>query len=238
MANTKSTVDEIRARFDADVERFANLSTGQAATMDARLQMDLVVRAAAAVTPHAKSLLDVGCGAGNFSLAMLEKIPNLEVTLVDLSRPMLERAQERVGVAASDVHVIQTDLREARFGENRFDIILAAAVLHHLRTLDEVRSTFQILVNALRPQGCLWIFDLVTGASTEIEALMQSRYGEYLAANGGEEYRDKVFAYIEKEDTPWPLHTQMRVLEDCGLVQLDVLHKNACFASFGGVKRS
>ena len=28
----KSTVDEIRLRFDADVERFSNLETGQSAT--------------------------------------------------------------------------------------------------------------------------------------------------------------------------------------------------------------
>jgi len=33
----KSSVDEIRVRFDADVERFANLQSGQSATMDAPL---------------------------------------------------------------------------------------------------------------------------------------------------------------------------------------------------------
>jgi hypothetical protein len=30
----KSTVEEIRRRFDADVERFSNLDTGQSATVD------------------------------------------------------------------------------------------------------------------------------------------------------------------------------------------------------------
>jgi hypothetical protein len=33
----KSTVDEIRQRFDADVERFSNLDVGQSATVDAPL---------------------------------------------------------------------------------------------------------------------------------------------------------------------------------------------------------
>ena len=33
----KSTVDEIRERFDNDVERFSNLATGQSATIDAPL---------------------------------------------------------------------------------------------------------------------------------------------------------------------------------------------------------
>src|SRR5215475_3324603 len=95
----KSSVDEIRRRFDADVERFSNLETGQSATIDAPLAMALVARAAAATTAHARHVLDVGCGAGNYTLKLLEQIPNLDVTLIDLSRPMLDRATERVGRA-------------------------------------------------------------------------------------------------------------------------------------------
>jgi len=36
----KSTIEEIRERFDKDVERFSNLETGQQATMDAPLVLD------------------------------------------------------------------------------------------------------------------------------------------------------------------------------------------------------
>src|SRR3954464_6189623 len=107
----KSTPDEIRRRFDADVERFSNLETGQTATVDAPLAMALVARAAAAATPHARHVLDVGCGAGNYTLKLLEQLPNLDVTLIDLSRPMLERAAERVGRAtAGNVRAIQGDI--------------------------------------------------------------------------------------------------------------------------------
>src|SRR5262249_35436439 len=78
----KSTVDEIRQRFDEDVERFSNLETGQSATVDAPLAMALVAQAAALSTPHASHILDVGCGAGNYTLKLLEQIPNLDVTLI------------------------------------------------------------------------------------------------------------------------------------------------------------
>ena len=64
----KSSVDEIRARFDADVERFSNLETGQKATIDAPLAMELITMAAAACNPGAKAVLDIGCGAGNNTL--------------------------------------------------------------------------------------------------------------------------------------------------------------------------
>ncbi len=88
----KSTVEQIRARFDADVERFSQLETGQQAAMDAPIILDIVARTAALHTqPHGK-LLDIGCGAGNFTLRVLSQVSPLDCILVDLSRPMLNRA--------------------------------------------------------------------------------------------------------------------------------------------------
>ena len=66
----KSTVEQIRARFDNDGERFSNLETGQSATIDAPLVFELISQAAAATNPGATDLLDVGCGAGNYSLKL------------------------------------------------------------------------------------------------------------------------------------------------------------------------
>ena len=61
----KSTIEDIKERFDDDVERFSNLETAQQTIIDSALMMDLLVNAAAATTPHAKRLLDIGCGASN-----------------------------------------------------------------------------------------------------------------------------------------------------------------------------
>ena len=88
----KSTVDQIRQRFDNDVERFSNLDTGQSATIDAPLVLDLITMVAAATNPDATHVLDIGCGAGNYTLKLLQHLPNLDVTLIDLSKPMLDRA--------------------------------------------------------------------------------------------------------------------------------------------------
>ena len=115
-------------------------------------------------------------------------------------------------------------------------VILAAAVLHHLRTDDEWDQVFASLYRWLRPGGTLWIFDLVESSLPEIRQLMQQRYGEYLTALRDESYRDHVFAYIEQEETPRPLLEQLESLRRAGFEQLDVLHKNVCFAAFGGRK--
>jgi tRNA (cmo5U34)-methyltransferase len=236
---SKSTVEEIRQRFDADVERFSNLETGQTATVDAPLALALVSQAAAAVTPHARHVLDVGCGAGNYTLKLLERLPNLDVTLVDLSQPMLDRATERVRKATKgQVATQQGDIRELELPTETFDVILASAVLHHLRTEAEWQAVFATFHRALRPGGSLWIFDLVQSSLPAVEAMMWHRYGEYLTGLKDEKYRDSVFAYIDKEDTPRPLLFQIDTLRQAGFAQVEILHKNSCFAAFGAVKNS
>jgi len=130
----KSTVQQIRERFDKDVERFSNLETGQSAQIDSPLSLELVAHAASVTTPRATTVLDIGCGAGNFTLKLLQRLPDLDATLIDLSRPMLDRAVERIGVATKGkITAWQGDVRELPLGESQFDIIIAASVLHHLR---------------------------------------------------------------------------------------------------------
>ena len=66
---------------------------------------------------------------------------------------------------------------------------------------------------------------------------MRNRYGEYLVQLRDEAYRDQVFAYIEKEDSPRSLPFQLDLLRQVGFKDVEVLHKNVCFAAFGAVKR-
>jgi tRNA (cmo5U34)-methyltransferase len=233
----KSTPEEIRARFDRDVERFANLETGQSATIDAPLVLELIAQAAAAVNPGARALLDVGCGAGNYALKLLQALPDLDVTLLDLSRPMLERARQRVGAATRGaVTLIQGDVRDIDLGRERFDVITAAAILHHLRGDGEWRAVFAKLYDSLRPGGSLWVADLVCHSLPQVQGLMWARYGEYLTQLRGAEYREQVYAYVEREDTPRPLLFQTDLLRAAGFRAVEVLHKNNCFAAFGAVK--
>ena len=233
----KSTVEQIRQRFDNDVERFSNLQTGQSSTVDAPLALELITSAAAVTNPDATHFLDVGCGAGNYSLKLLEKLPNRDVTLIDLSRPMLMRAKARVqAVTNGRIHTQQTDIREANLGEDQFDIIMAAAVLHHLREEAEWTAVFQKFFQALKPGGSLWISDLVTHTAVPIEQMMVERYGRYLTELKDVAYRDHVFAYIAAEDSPRPLLFQIDLLREIGFVQAEVLHKNSVFATFGAVK--
>lgn len=233
----KATNEEIKARFDRDVERFSNLETGQQTTIDAPLTIELCTEAAKRITPHAKELLDIGCGAGNYSLKMLSKIPGLNCTLNDLSMPMLDRAKERVSAETNGtVTIIQDDMLNLDLPHNHFDIVLAAATFHHLRTDDDWELMFTKIYTALKPGGSIWISDLIKHDSKQIDQLFQDKYSAYLETLGGPEYRQHVLDYIAYEDTPRSVGYQLDLLKKVGFKETEILHKNSCFAAFGGIK--
>ena len=233
----KSTIAEIRDRFDKDVGRFSNLESGQVSTIDAKISLELITEAARRLRPNAETLLDIGCGAGNYTLMMLSKINNLDCTLVDLSKPMLDKAFERVSlITKRKVEIIQTDIRDVLLVENHFDIILAGAVLHHLRDDDDWEFTFGKLFNVLKPGGCLMISDVVTQDTDALNQFIWEKYGDYLENLNGREYRQKVLNYVSKEDSPRSLNYQLELMKKIGFRHTEILHKNLCFAAFAGIK--
>jgi len=248
----KSTVDEIRHRFDHDVERFSNLDTGQVAAKGSAEHMALVAEAAVATTPAllapSPALCDIGCGAGNYTLRVLNAInaaggqsASAHVTLIDLSRPMLDRAAQRLaaaGLAEANIQPIHADVRDVDLGVARFDTILAAQCLHHLRDDAEWLAVFNALGRATRPGGSCWLSDSIDHHHPGVKALFRKRWADYLESVDGPAYRDRVMNYVDREDTPRPIGYQLDLLRNAGFTDIDILAVDTRFAAFGGVKAS
>lgn len=235
---SKSSVDEIRERFDKDVARFSNLETGQSATIDAPLAMELITRAAVAATPVIRRCLDIGCGAGNNTIRLISEVGHdVDCDLCDLSAPMLTAARERISTSTGGViRVFQGDFRDLKFEAESYDVIIAAAVLHHLRDDQDWERAFRKIHKLLRPGGSLWVTDLVSHETEAVDAMMWRRYADYLIQQGGNVYQEKVFDYIDQEDSPRPVTYQLDLLKKVGFRWVDILHKNSSFAAFGAIK--
>jgi tRNA (cmo5U34)-methyltransferase len=236
-ADQKSSNEEIQKRFGAEAQLYTNLETGQVSVMDSPLCLSLVTEAASAATPGARDLLELGCGGGNYSLKLLQQMPNLNVTLVDLTQTMLDLALPRIEPATSgNVTTLLADVRDAELGEGRYDIVLASAVLHHLREDHEWISVFRKVFHSLRPGGSFWIYDIVESPRSELQAIHWRRFGDYLTSVGGDAYREDLFGRIRIEDTPRSVPWQLELLKAVGFSEVELLHKNSCFAAFGAVR--
>jgi tRNA (cmo5U34)-methyltransferase len=226
----KHTIEEIRTLFDGDVERFSNETTGQTSAVDAAIVLDMIEDSAARMQPDAKFLCDIGCGGGNFSIRIARRLPQLQITLVDLSWSMLERAAARL--TAENFYIeksVQSDIRETPLEPEKYDVIVAGAVLHHLRTRDEWKDVFSKIYQSLSNGGTFWYWDLICHENEEIQAVQKERYAEHLAAKVGREQQTRTFEMIERSDTPETPAFIIQTLHEIGFKKIDVLHKNATF---------
>ena len=234
---TKRTAAEIGRYFNGEVERFSDLAKGQASIKDARLMMDLLAETASALVPETHAILDIGCGAGNQTLNLLQVFPAAECTLLDISPAMLERAKERVGSAASGkVDRVEGDIRTAELPEAKFDIAVAAAVLHHLRDEDDWKRTFAKLHSLLRPGGILLVSDLIRHENPKIEALFKVRQEIFLREALGDAEAERIMQSIAESDTPSPLDFQFECLRQVRFREVALLHKNLVFAAYYALK--
>ena len=80
------------------------------------------------------------------------------------------------------------------------------------------------------------ISDLVSQDNPLLTSYTWEKYGDYLEKIGGASYREKVLAYVDKEDSPRSVTYQLDLLKKSGFKSVDILHKNLCFAAFGAIK--
>jgi len=101
-------------------------------------------------------LLDVGCGAGAYAAAYLEKHPGASATLVD-NVGALEMAQRRLAAYKDRVRF---ETRDALVSLPRdHDVVLMANLLH-LHDADRARTLLANAYDGLRPGGRLIIKDM------------------------------------------------------------------------------
>ena len=217
----KSTVDQIRERFDHDVERFSDLNVAQRTAIDSGYCLDLIAESvAAAAVPQATGVLDVGCGAGNWTLKLLK--PSCRAcacTLTDLSRPMLDRAGQRVRAAGGDGGRDGAGRRAGlrlrrRFGSTCHRRRRGAASFAGAGGVG--RGLRQVPPLAAAGRGRVGVRHGHARGRRPCTPCCGSGTARICVGLGGEAMADRVFAYIEPEDTPRPVTWQLDRLRAAG----------------------
>lgn len=123
-------------------------------------------KAALAAVPRAalariKNILDIGAGAGAWSIPFAQANRAAKVTVVDMPQvtPVTREYTARFGVA-EQYDYVDGDLREVDFGEERYDLVLLGHIIHgEGRELG--RRLLQRCAQALRDRGMLLIAEFI-----------------------------------------------------------------------------
>jgi len=143
---------------------------------------DPVVRAAwdallAPLLPQAPAtVLDLGCGTGSLSVLLAER--GYDVTGVDLSPRMIERARSKVAAHQVSVRLLVGDASDARGVATANQVVLAR---HLLWALPDPAAALDRWRTLLAPGGTLVLVEGLwgTGAglpSADVLALVQARF--------------------------------------------------------------
>jgi SAM-dependent methyltransferase len=97
--------------------------------------------------------LDVGCGTGVLAVRLGEA--GYEMTGLDPSPGMLDVLAER----APNVTAVRGSGTALPFDEDRFDLVLTVATLHHIADREAVRETLHEMVRVTRPGGRVLVWD-------------------------------------------------------------------------------
>jgi len=76
-------------------------------------------------------LLEVGVGTGIHAGIVLERLPDIRYTAVDLSERMLAIARQRIVGKHGEIELVATNGEILPFPENTFDAVFVSGALHH-----------------------------------------------------------------------------------------------------------
>jgi tRNA (cmo5U34)-methyltransferase len=196
-------------------------------------------------------LVDLCCGEGLLSRALLERFPKARVLAMDLSPAMLARARDTCAGHEGRFDTRPFDLadRSWRVFAEPVRAFVSSLAIHHLDGAAK-RRLFQDLAAALAAGGALAIADLVLPATPAAHTLAAKAWDDAvrrrsLELSGGlgpyEKFRAErwnLWADPEPDpiDQPSTLLDQLRWLEEAGLAGVDVCWMKAGHAVFGGTR--
>jgi tRNA (cmo5U34)-methyltransferase len=208
----------------------------------AQEQIDVMLRLLSAGGRPIRRFLDLGCGDGVLSAAILERFPDAEAVLVDFSAPMLDAARNRV---AGDVpaQFINADYGLPGWTQSiaefaPFDAVVSGYSIHHQPDARK-REVYGEIFGLLHPRGLFVNVEHVSSASPWVESVHDDLFIDHLHLHHPEGTRSGVAeTYYRRPDKAAnilaPVELQCEWLREIGFTDVDCYLKIFELAVFGG----
>ncbi|ADL50253.1 class I SAM-dependent methyltransferase [Clostridium cellulovorans] len=158
------------------------------------------------------NLLDLGCGTGLQLEKIFNKLPNLKVTGIDITKAMLDKLKEKY--ETKDLYLINASYFDYDFGIEVYDTAISFQTLHHFSHKDK-RTLFEKIYTTLKTNGFYIEGDYMVQSQEEEDFY----YAENKRLREEMGVMDGFFHY----DTPCTIENEINLLKSVGFSQVKKL---------------
>ena len=182
-----------------------------------------------------KNILDVGAGTGLMSAFFHEKYPNAKITLIDISRDMLKKAEDRFQ-GKENINFLNADFATVDLPENHYDLVVSGLAIHHLPNKLK-QQLFSKIAKTLTPGGWFINADQVLGETDLTEKIYTENWKNHVQQNINlsQEEKESAFERI-KVDIMAPLKAQLTWIEQAGMQNANCYYQYYNFVVFAANK--
>jgi tRNA (cmo5U34)-methyltransferase len=186
------------------------------------------VEVLAALAPADAHVLDLGGGTGALSAAMLDGLPGVRITLLDVDPDMLAEARRRLVRFADRV-----SFHEGSFLDPlpRADAVVASLALHHVHDLEAKTELYGRIRHALSPGGALLNLDAAVSEGARLNQLVFDRMATRMSDNGiSDAEARRHFAAWAQEDRYFPLDAELQAMRAAGFEEVECVWRRGLSA--------
>lgn len=176
-------------------------------------------------------VLDLGSSTAKFLLDLYSKADvTLQLTGIDNSPAMLERARQKCQAFGADVTLELADMLTYDFGKK--DVIVANYTLQFIRPLQRTRLVKRI-ADALEEDGMFIFSEKVVFEEKKLDKQMIDIYYGYKRSQGYSEYEiAQKREALENVLVPFTIEENIRMCEEAGFSKVDTIFQWANFVTF------
>lgn len=231
MNATTKRFNTIKAHFEYAAKRFDKMFFKVAPYY--KEAIDVLISSLPFKNGSSIKVVDLGCGTGNITKALMRRYPKASVVCIDMAKNMLELARAKLKKYKS-IEYWSGDMCKYDYCD-KYDAVISSLVLHHLEKKDK-KKFYKKIFNSLKSGGVFYTADFVLPPNSYLSWLYTEQWKKFMSKSLTPSQVKEMLTRHKDEDRPTDIVFELDTLRGAGFKDVEVIWKRYNFAVYGASK--